>query len=97
MWFLVPIIWGFLILLAVINIVNAIVSSGRRIRTGSHTAVSDDGHVVPRSQDLTCETKYGHDHSSTQTPARYIVHEDPEQGYVILNGVKRRIKDCKNL
>ena len=59
--------------------------------------LSDDGHRVPRSQDLTCEKQYGHKHTSFDgTAPRYIVHEEPEQGYVILNGVKRRIKDLKD-
>ena len=25
---------------------------------------------------------------------RYIVHDEPEEGYVILNGVKRKLTDC---
>lgn len=57
--------------------------------------ISDDGHVVPESQDLTCETRHGHHHASTGP--RYIVHEEPERGYVVLNGVKRRLTDCRNL
>ena len=58
---------------------------------------SDDGHRVPRAQDLTCEKQYGHKHTTVDgTAPRYIVHEEPEQGYVILNGVKRRIKDLKD-
>lgn len=57
--------------------------------------VSDDGHPVPKSQDLTCETKHGHRHAPTGP--RYIVHEEPELGYVVLNGVKRRLTDCRNL
>ncbi len=59
--------------------------------------VSDDGHAVPKEQDLTCE-RYGHDHQeNTEFGRRYIVHEDPEEGYVILNGIKRKISECKNL
>ncbi len=61
--------------------------------------VSDDGHRVPRAQDLTCETQYGHRHNSPDDrnyAPRYIVHEEPEPGYVILNGVKRKIKDIKD-
>ncbi len=58
---------------------------------------SDDGHRIPRAQDLTCEKQYGHKHTTIDgTAPRYIVHEEPEQGYVILNGVKRRIKDLKD-
>ena len=28
---------------------------------------------------------------------RYVVTEQPEKGYVILNGVKRKLRDCRNL
>ena len=36
----------------------------------------------------------GHDHHNIP---RYIVHTDAETGYVVLNGVKRKISDCKYL
>lgn len=59
---------------------------------------SSDGHIVPKEDDLTCDTVYGHQHSqANEFGRRYIVHEEPEEGYVVLNGVKRQIKDCKDL
>lgn len=62
---------------------------------------SSDGHFVPADQDLTCGTKDGHTHSQEGNVAeygsRYIVHNDPETGYVILNGIKRKLTDCRNL
>ncbi len=59
---------------------------------------SSDGHIVPRNDDMTCETKYGHHHATIDGEhPRYIVHEEPNEGYVILNGVKRKITDCRNL
>lgn len=59
---------------------------------------SSDGHFVPKSQDLTCN-RYGHHHENEamEYGQRYVVHEDPEMGYVILNGVKRKLEDCKYL
>lgn len=68
--------------------------SGKTVRK-TYGTKSSDGHYVPKSQDMTCR-KYGHRHETESTP-RYIVHEDPETGYVILNGIKRKISDCKNL
>ncbi|MEE1354878.1 hypothetical protein [Absicoccus porci] len=50
---------------------------------------------IKPKKDVTCETQYNHDHDKQSE--RYIVHDEPEQGYVILNGVKRRIEDCKDL
>lgn len=67
------------------------------VRKNEFKTKSSDGCIIPKSQDITCR-KYGHDHRTKfdQIP-RYIVHEEPEDGYVILNGIKRSLKDCKNL
>ena len=86
-----------IIALWVLFFAAAAVVSATRNKRRNHT-ISSDGHVVPASQDLTCESLYGHDHHSVPgTQRRYVVHEDPEEGYVILNGVKRMLKDCKDL
>ena len=68
-----------------------------------HRTIASDGHVIAPENDITCEGKEGHVHPqpSRQEAAdygrRYIVHDDPEVGYVVLNGVKRRISDCRDL
>lgn len=62
--------------------------------------VSSDGHRIKRSEDITCANVENHHHRKipgVEQAPRYIVHEDPETGYVILNGVKRRLTDCKYL
>jgi hypothetical protein len=65
--------------------------------------VSSDGHAVSRRDDITCTDEAGHNHQKEisrmeqEFGPRYIVHNDPEEGYVVLNGVKRRLEDCKNL
>lgn len=89
----------FLIILAAWIFIVAVftIATASRKKSPRIPPMSDDGHTVPPSQDLTCETQYGHDHSDTRQNKRYIVHEDPQQGYVILNGIKRKISDCKNL
>lgn len=61
----------------------------------SKKTITDDGHTLPKNQDITCEGQYGHNHGETQP--RYIVHTDVEKGYVILNGRKIKLKDCGNL
>ncbi len=93
------IVWFLIIfVVALTQIIGAMVKVSKgnnRIRK----TISSDGHVVPKDQDLTCE-RYGHDHRKEGTNEfgrRYIVHEDPEEGFVVLNGVKRKISDCKNL
>ena len=45
--------------------------------------VSSDGHVIDPKNDPTC-AKYGHVHEETKH--RYIVHDEPVEGYVNLNG-----------
>lgn len=90
-WFLFVLTFG-IIFIAVISIVSAALRKAVR-----RPVRSSDGHIVPESQDLTCETEYGHHHAPTPPGSRYIVHEDPPQGYVVLNGIKRKISDCKYL
>lgn len=90
-------IFPFILLAWAFVVITAAVVSAAKSRRNAHT-ISDDGHVVPPGQDLTCENQYGHQHAPVPgTERRYIVHEDPEEGYVILNGVKRKLKDCKYL
>lgn len=73
-------------------------SSRMQSKDNRNLSRSSDGHIVPRKDDMTCETKYGHHHTSIDGEhPRYIVHEEPNEGYVILNGVKRKITDCRNL
>ena len=48
--------------------------------------------------DISCETQYGHDHSNDyieNDTRHYVVREKVEPGYVIINGVKKRIDDCE--
>lgn len=82
-------------LIVVFMIVAVVVSAAAKIRKQN---VSSDGHKVPFSEDLTCTAKDGHHHTeSSEFGSRYIVHNEPEQGYVVLNGLKRKISDCKYL
>lgn len=62
--------------------------------------ISSDGHIINPKDDITCTNLPGHDHRpipGVSDKPRYIVHEEPEKGYVILNGVKRKLTDCKDL
>ena len=53
-----------------------------------------DGHVMKGSQDITCR-QFGHSHPEWEEPTtRYIVHDDPEDGYIILNGKKMKITEA---
>ena len=49
---------------------------------------ASDGHRLGADQDITCR-QYGHNHPRSVEPeSRYIVHEDPTEGYIVLNGKK---------
>lgn len=84
---------------AVISVLSAAVA---RMKRKGRTMASD-GHVIPYENDITCEGKENHRHPQPSAEdianygRRYIVHDDPESGFVILNGIKRRISDCKDL
>lgn len=57
-------------------------------------ARTSDGHVLSDAQDITCR-QFGHNHPAWEEPAvRYIVHDDPEEGFIILNGKKMRITEA---
>ncbi len=92
MQFMFFLVW-FVIILTFFSVIVA--STKIRNPLKRRSVISDDGHVVPASQDLTCETKYGHHHGSAEP--RYIVHEEAVEGYVVLNGIKRSLEECKYL
>ena len=80
-------------------VVSAIIKKEVVRKAGRSGLRSSDGHFVKRSEDLTCETNDGHNHrdNSAEYGRRYIVHNEPNEGYVVLNGEIRKIEDCRNL
>lgn len=87
----------FLVWIIIILTFFAVIMGSTKIRFPSvRRTVAHDGHVIPRENDITCETAYGHDHGQSEG-RRYIVHEDPPEGFVILNGIKRSLEECKYL
>lgn len=49
--------------------------------------------------DITCEEQFGHKHTKRGSqqaydPDRYVSQGDPEEGFIILNGKKMRLKDA---
>ncbi len=77
--------------IAAVIVINAIIILQVVKKKKKPPTVSSDGHQIPPDMDPTC-AKYGHVHE--ETGHRYIVHEEPEQGYVILNGKKISLKDA---
>lgn len=69
-------------------------SGSRANRPFSKGPMASDGHRVPKDQDISCR-RYGHKHEEFDTP-RFIPHEDPEEGYVILNGVRMKLTEADN-
>lgn len=85
--------------IAIFSVFSSVLAKSRK----QGRMISSDGHVVSKEEDLTCEGRDGHVHPKLSAKdaadfgRRYIVHNDPETGYVILNGVKRKLSDCKDL
>ena len=49
---------------------------------------ASDGHRLGANQDITCR-QFGHNHPRSEEPdSRYFVHEEPTEGYIVLNGKK---------
>lgn len=99
--------WIVFILFLAIIFASAVISAAKGGKNSSagrknayrHRTISSDGHAVAHNEDLTCETRQGHVHPETlqlekEYGHRYIVHDEPEEGYVVLNGVKRKLTDC---
>ncbi|SDL75344.1 hypothetical protein SAMN04487833_13022 [Sarcina sp. DSM 11001] len=61
-------------------------------RPSANRPLASDGHRVPSDQDISCR-RFGHKHEEFETP-RFIPHSDPEEGYIILNGIKMKRGDA---
>lgn len=90
------IIFIIVLFIIVTGYVHAGIATGNTIK---QTWKQSKPHAsVPKRDDMTCNTEYGHAHDTSalekEYGKRYIVHNEPETGYVILNGVKRKLKDC---
>ncbi|MCR5373703.1 MAG: hypothetical protein K6E41_09650 [Solobacterium sp.] len=88
-------------LLAMIVITIGSIRRAQQTVVSGRRPVSSDGHVVPPEEDLTVSTGASHyahhEHNEEDFGRRYIVHNEPVQGYVILNGIMRKLEDCKDL
>lgn len=69
-------------------------SNRRKVNSSGKSPMASDGHRVPKDQDISCR-RYGHRHAEFDTP-RFIPHEDPEEGYIVLNGVKMKLTEADN-
>ena len=64
-------------------------STGFKQNSKNRKVMSSDGHKVSNEFDRTCETQFGHNHRTEYSmDSRYVVHEEPTQGYIVLNGKK---------
>lgn len=89
---IIPVFFYIAFFVAIISLVSSAQKKRKRLMRSS------DGHFVKPEENLTCEAKENHKHpKSNEFGERYIVHNEPSLGYVTLNGVLRRIEDCKDL
>ena len=88
----IPVFFYIVFVIAIISLTSASKKKKNRLMKSS------DGHFVSPEENFTCEAKDNHHHpKSTEFGERYIVHNEPSLGYVTLNGVLRKIEDCKDL
>lgn len=91
MYFILPLLVWVVITIVVFTIVNQYIKTGQSMMKPPQLPKE----VIPhRYTKGTLNTKHQDILNSTHNVIR---HEIPEQGYVILNGIKRRIHDCKDL
>lgn len=92
---------GFLVYLLIFAVYLVITLRRKKGKSGKESqgrlsrrtpARASDGHILRGKNDITCR-QFGHHHEEDSAP-RYIVHDDPEDGFIILNGVKMRISEA---
>ena len=76
----------FVVLILIMTLKKSRINSAKKPKT-----VSSDGHVIKPKDDPTC-AKYGHIHEETKH--RYVVHDEPVEGYVNLNGKLMSLKEA---
>ncbi len=54
-------------------------------RRAPGATMADDGHRLSGQDDISCR-QYGHIHPESDDMPRYVPHNDPEDGYIVLNG-----------
>ena len=94
------VIYLFLIFFVIFRVVNSKKAKGsgnaasrsRTDRSAGRTPMASDGHRVPKDQDISCR-RFGHRHEEFDTP-RFIPHDDLEEGYIILNGVRMKLTEA---
>lgn len=67
-------------------------TAARRPLSTGRGPLASDGHRMSGEEDVSCR-RFGHRHEEFDTP-RYIPHDDPEDGFIVLNGVKMRLSEA---
>ncbi len=63
------------------------------LKNRRHSVSADDGHRLFGDEDVSC-SRFGHVHPEADDMPRYIVHDDPEDGYILLNGKKMLLSEA---
>ena len=76
---------GFIVAITVLSVTTSKIYPQR----GANVPRMDPNHLFrePRGE-------YGENHADI-VDDRVVNHPEPENGYVVLNGIKRRLEDCK--
>lgn len=82
----------FVIVLVIVITVLSVTTSKNYPQRGINTPRNDINHFFREPHEPSGE--YGENHQDI-VDDRVVNHPEPEIGYVVLNGVKRRLEDCK--
>ena len=106
MTFLIIFVWALMIIAVITSIVLSVKSSREKnMDITPHQNYETMKNAYEESRSPIEETsheghspygKYAQNHKD-RIGRTLITHPEPEPGYVVLNGIKRKIEDCKNL
>ena len=80
-----------IIIVFILVILRFVKKAGKSVPAAPKKTVASDGHVLKGYNDPTC-ARYGHEHKDLNK--RYIVHDEPVEGYVNLNGKLMTLKEA---
>ena len=84
-----------LIFLVAMVIIAAVLASSVNKKTGRYSAVNPASPIIENSHAWhEPKGEYGENHADI-VDDHVVSHPQPEIGYVVLNGVKRKLEDCK--
>lgn len=87
----------YIVILAVLIAIGVLLGKRRQVGNFSYPRNMTDAKNLFSSESMQLNSFAKAKATEPDFGPRYVVTEQPEKGYVILNGVKRKLRDCRNL